>query len=186
MLSYIDESGTPGVAISKNDWLIVAMVAFDDAAAVKVLSDKIDALRVRLGLPDNYEFHRVKDKLDIREKFERLIFKSDLKTYVFGIKKNRLNDYATFRNIAKHIITNIHGKIKITLDTNPILVKELNKAAKNAGKKGIRARELDSKKSNLLQVADYVANIASKCQKSPRFKPPTGYLKRLHFVLMTE
>lgn len=189
MIAYMDESGTPGKAISTNDWLVVALIVFNDKPTADALSGKIDKLRLRLGLPEEYEFHRIKDKPAVREKFEAFIFKQDFRIFIFAIKKNRFNNHASFKNIAAQIVLALHqkcGRVQIISDTNPLLVKEISKETKRINARGVRVKDLDSKKSNLIQVADYVANIAGKTYKQNKLVPPKGYTKRLCFVAVTE
>lgn len=61
MFCFIDESGSPSVRISNNDFLVVCLTIFRDKMVRDCAKQKLVDLRRTLELSDNYEFHRVRN-----------------------------------------------------------------------------------------------------------------------------
>lgn len=182
MLAYMDESGTLGTAPSDGEWLIVSLVVFDPPMTGMALSAAIDDLRRHLGLPDNYEFHRTHDSASIQKRFEDLIMQSDFKIYVSALKKTPAGLSEGFSRIAKrlvHALAEDYHHINIVADINPSLVPKMREAAAELELPDFRIAETDSKISNLVQVADYIANIGGKLYNLPNFTPPPAYTLKL-------
>ena len=57
IFGYIDESGAPGVAGHQNDYFVASLVVFDSEEVRDKSITKIDSLREKLNLTEDYEFH---------------------------------------------------------------------------------------------------------------------------------
>ncbi|MBR5621268.1 DUF3800 domain-containing protein [Candidatus Saccharibacteria bacterium] len=166
---YIDESGTPGVAVSRNDWLVVSLVIFDSReAADKAVSDLTEMI-ARLGLPTSYELHRTHNSTRIQVEVEKVLRKTKFSFVSVAIRKNQLREHATYRKIAEQLFGAIKSmkfeKFIIKMDSNPVLKKELARSKKISGLKGISFKEYQSDKYLELQLADYVANLCARAAK---------------------
>ena len=84
---YIDESGTPGVAINGNDWLVVSLVVFDSKEAAEKTEVAFSALRKKLKLPETYEFHRTHNSGVVQEEVEKILRRLEYKFICVEIKK---------------------------------------------------------------------------------------------------
>lgn len=158
--TFSDESGTPGTAANKNDWFLVGMVFFDSEENLSKLKTDMARLRRKLGLPADYEFHHVDDSKQIRQAFYHLLARTDFRYMIFAIKKIEDGHFASEITMANLIMDTLGslGRVKLVLDVNHKLYAKLGKAKKAMAAKKVNLREEDSKKENLLQVADYIAS----------------------------
>ena len=183
MLAFIDSSGDPGRKLWKNSsrFLVTAVVVFDDIAAANC-DRAIDQLRVGLSLPFDYEFHFARNSNRIRGLFLEEISKHPFSYYVFALEKRpdvlealglatntSVVDYAITRTI--DISSGILLNARVVIDGNKgdrefrnRLKVQLRRAilqpASNRFIREVRIR--DSRKDNLLQVADYIAGISNR------------------------
>lgn len=165
---YIDESGTAGVAANSNDFLVVSLVLFDTKADAEGASVEVDRLRGRLGLKKTYEFHCSRNTGFAQKGMLRLISRLNFRFITISIKKTASKKDASYARIAGLLVQEIDQYCKaaeIEMDSNPILHKVLKKELKSALPK-IKLREVESKNSNLIQLADYVASISAKKVKN--------------------
>ena len=54
---FMDESGAPGKAAYRGDCLLVSLIIFASEDTKELGASKVGALREKLKLPENYEFH---------------------------------------------------------------------------------------------------------------------------------
>lgn len=170
MYGFIDESGSPGSKINDNDWLVVSIVIFRDKVFRDFAKQKLAELRAELNLPENYEFHRVKNSPVVRKKTAELISKLDFDFITIAIKKNERKSFASYIKIADYLLSELilrYSFLDIELDTNPILFSALKRLTKERGIKA-KIREDESRKNDCLQVTDYVVNMVSADLKGSR------------------
>lgn len=133
---YIDESGSPGIAHGPNDYLLVCMVLFRDYDAARNANARIANLRTRLNLPKHYEFHRAKNSPAIRRAFENLIFNTEFQIIAVAVQKNRFRHVANYEKISELLVaelTQIDEGVKIKMDVNPTLLRNIRKQLKHGG-----------------------------------------------------
>lgn len=156
----MDESGSPGVALTKNDFLIASVVLFESEEEMKRVSKMFAALKEKLKLRSSYEFHYVHSVKRARQIVFEEIKTLNFVFMTFAIKKNSTKRYASYANLAKMLIEKLKNQyadeIKIILDANPVLYRELNKIKKNSKIKSIHFKEGDSAKDDRLQLVDYI------------------------------
>ena len=163
----MDESGAPGVAKSKEDYLAISLVIFDSREATEKYSDSIDRLRTRLKLPEGYEFHFSRNSKQPRDAFIKLISSMNFRIITVILKKNDFKQTASYSRLAEYLareITSRFSRLRIEMDTNPILQKELKKHLKSADPR-ISIRPVRSTSSNLVQLADYVVALSTRKAK---------------------
>jgi len=186
MIGYMDESGAPGIAKTTNDFLVVSLVIFENHDTAEKCSVSIDRLRSRLKLPESYEFHFSRNSNRVRNAFIELITNFDFHTITVALLKNDFKRTASYARMAEYIVREIVQRcpeISITIDSNPILQKELNREFKDCGSR-ISVRALRSRSSNLIQLADYIVALSTRRLKG-REKAVKQYRhfikKQLHF-----
>lgn len=166
---YLDESGAPGVARCAGDCLLVSLVVFESKEARDKSIEAIEALRKRLKLPEDYEFHCSRNSARPQTEFLKMLSGLDFRFITVAIRKDDFKKTASYARLAKLIIAEIKERfpeMKIEMDSNPMLYAELRKRMRAEKMSGIKIRERDSKNSSLVQVADYVANISGKKVKN--------------------
>lgn len=161
---YVDESGSPGVAVNRNDFFVVSMVVFETEDEAMKASQAIDRLRSNLRLKKTYEFHCSRNTNFAQKGMLKLMGRLNFRFMTVALRKTNIKKDASYK-LAADLLTeeiNAHRRtIKIELDSNPMLAKALKKALNQLGLK-CPAREVDSCKSNLIQLADYVVNLSAK------------------------
>ena len=171
MYGYSDESGSPGTANYENDCLLIALVIFESEQDRDEAENAISGLRTTLRLPIDYEFHCSRNTTRVQEAFVKLISRLKFRFIVVNIWKNNDERYATYERISALLIDEIQARfsdIKIEMDTNPALRIQLKKRIYERGLTKIKLREQRSKSCCQIQIADYVANIASKYIKNSK------------------
>jgi len=164
MFGFIDESGSPGVAKTEDDFLVVSLVFFDTREEADKCSASIDRLRKKLKLADNYEFHHSRNSNRVRDAFINLLPNLNFRTITIALRKNDFKRTGSYSRIAGYLATEIISncpKIHILLDSNPILLKELELklglANANVSMKMVRSHS-----ENLVQLADYVVALSAR------------------------
>lgn len=166
---YLDESGAPGVARCIGDCLLVSLVVFESKEVRDASVEKIEELRRKLKLPEDYEFHCSSNSTRPQAEFLKLLAELDFRFITVAIRKNDFKKTASYARLAKLMVDEIEKhfpEMKIEMDSNPTLHAELRKQLRESRINGIRIRERDSRNSLLVQVADYVANISGKKVKN--------------------
>jgi len=164
MFGFMDESGSPGVANTEEDFLVASLVIFENREAVDKCSASIERLKKRLKLADNYEFHHSRNSNRVRDAFIDLINNLEFRIITISIKKSGWRTHASYQNLAMYLVREIvsrYQNMKILLDSNPILHKELEHHLK-AAKSNIVVKMVSSHSDNLVQLADYVVALTSR------------------------
>jgi len=164
MFGYMDESGEPGVANNDNDYLVVSLVVFESREVADKCSASIDRLRVRLNLPDNYEFKFSRNSNKVKNAFTALMVNLNFRTITVAIRKNDFKKTASYARLAEYITDEVESScpgIRILQDKNPILHKELNTLFKKS-RVGLSIKMAHSHSDNLLQLADYITGLSAK------------------------
>ena len=168
---FLDESGEPGSAKNAKDFLVISLVIFGSREEMIKSSKMVDDLRSKLNLAPSYEFHRSKNSAKIKDEFINLITKMDFKFVAISTHKKRIKGAANYALLARELATKIQqlfdGGIKIVMDSNPSLYKELSKITKvPRNERTIFIKQAKSHSDNMLQMADYVVNISAQKLKA--------------------
>lgn len=172
LFGFVDESGTAGAQINKNDgYLILSLVIFRDEKEMKTVHEKYTELRRSLGRKDDYEFHYTHNKQKVRDMVFDVIRDIDFEFMTFVVKKDSVKTHASYVTLAKMLINrlqkeNENENIKIIIDTNPVLLKNLNKIKKARIIKNMRFQQSDSAAVDCLQLVDYVVGAHGKIIKN--------------------
>ena len=183
MLGFFDESGDPGLKTDHGSsrYFVVALVTFSDNSEALRCDRRIDSLRGELRLPANYEFHFVENSKRIREAFLRAVQPFEFRCHTFVLDKTSakldqtplnspegLYKYAAvslFEGAGHHL-----KEISVVMDKggNRRFRAELfrhlrNNTNSDYGESVIKGmKQQDSQRSNLLQLADYVASVTNQ------------------------
>lgn len=170
LFGFVDESGTAGAQINKNDgYLILSLVIFRDEKEMKTVHEKYTELRRSLGRKDDYEFHYTHNKQKVRDMVFDVIRDIDFEFMTFVVKKDSVKTHASYVTLAKMLINRLQKEnenIKIIIDTNPVLLKNLNKIKKARIIKNMRFQQSDSAAVDCLQLVDYVVGAHGKIIKN--------------------
>jgi len=165
MYGFLDESGSVGVAQNDNDFLVVALVLFQDKEAVGRCSAAMDRLRTRLGKTDTYEFHCSNNASATKAGLLKLLPSLDFQFISIAIRKNDFKKTASYSRMADLLVREISHycpEVKIEMDSNPTLYAEMRKQLKLNKLHKSKVKQVKSHSSNPVQLADYVANISAK------------------------
>ena len=169
IFGYIDESGAPGVASRKNDYLVASLVIFKSEETRDKSIAKINSLKEKLRLPEDYEFHCSSNSTRPQSEFTKLLSTLDFRFITIAIRKNDFRKTASYVKLSSLMMDEIEKRfpeIKIEMDSNPTFYAELRKRIRERGLKNVKIRERDSHHSRLVQVADYVVNFSAKKAKN--------------------
>ena len=169
IFGYIDESGAPGVANHNNDYLVVALVVFRSEEARDRSIAKINTLREKLSLPEDYEFHCSSNSTKPQVEFMKILSSLDFHFISIAIHKNDFKKTASYARLSSLLMDEVEKRfpeIKIEMDSNPTLFVEFRKRIRERSLKTIKIRERNSRHNRLIQVADYVVNISAKKVKN--------------------
>ncbi len=168
----MDESGAPGVTRYNKDCFLVSVVLFDSAESKDKSVQKIENLAQSLALPENYEFHCKTNSTRPQTEFLKLISTLDFRFITIAIHKNHFKKTASYARLSEFIINELekrYPKIKIEMDSNPLLYAELRKQIRQHGLRYMKISQRNSRSNRLIQLADYVVNIsAKKVKNAPR------------------
>jgi hypothetical protein len=164
---FIDESG------SNNTIFVVCLIIFNDLYKVSEVVNRINKFKINLFKRENIELHFNKESLNTKRSFFRLWSKKD-----FIIKYLETNDTLTFSNqIINTILRYRHvaNNSIIFLDGfksrcyNRKILSEIKKGLKRYGVNIKSIKYIDSKGSNLIQLADMCAGcIRRKIHKNSK------------------
>ena len=92
MLVFVDESGDPGMDLSKgaSAYFVVTAVLFEDHDEAKACDQKIDHIRKELGLCEWAEFHFNKSRRAVREHFLQQVAAYEFFYFAVILNKRRL------------------------------------------------------------------------------------------------
>ena len=96
IFGYIDESGAPGVASRKNDYLVASLVIFKSEETRDKSIEKINSLREKLRLPEDYEFHCSSNSTRPQSEFTKLLSTLDFLFITIAIRKNDFRKTASY------------------------------------------------------------------------------------------
>ncbi|MBQ6149752.1 DUF3800 domain-containing protein [Candidatus Saccharibacteria bacterium] len=165
LFGFVDESGTAGAQINKDEYLTLSLVLFDNKEEVKSVYEKYNILRKEMGRKETYEFHYTHNKPATREKVFDILKDINFEFATFSIKKDKTKGHASYATLAVMMTDFLIKKncaTKVLIDTNPVLLKELNKIKKAKKLKNMRFREGESVKIDCLQLVDYVVGAHSR------------------------
>ncbi|MDO4730099.1 MAG: DUF3800 domain-containing protein [Candidatus Saccharibacteria bacterium] len=156
---YIDESGTA----SRKDKrpFIVAMAMFGSLDEVNEMIEKIRKFKLRNNIPQDFEFHYSRNAKTKKDKFVRFVRREVKEFDVFEASKDMAKD--GYEELADMIACSLSANIKYRfyIDENPRLQAVLKKAFKTH-RVAARITQTSSKNNEVIQIADYLAGIASE------------------------
>lgn len=182
MLVLIDESGCPGFKLTKGStpFFVVGMVIFNDFSQAEAASEAIIALRQALGV--NPEFKFSKTHLAIKDNFFNTICAYDFQVMALVVNKSNIyslklrNDTDSFYNYFVKTLMQYDGDIlqnaSIKIDGSGD--KEFKKALTSYLRQSIgehkikKFKFIDSKKDNLIQLADMVVGAIARSYSETR------------------
>ncbi len=127
IFGYIDESGAPGVASYKNDYLVASLVVFESEEDKNKSIKTINKLRGTLRLPEEYEFHCSSNSTRPQTEFIKLLSSLNFRFITIAIRKNDFRKTASYVKLSTILIDEITKRfpeIKIEMDSNPIFYAE--------------------------------------------------------------
>jgi uncharacterized protein DUF3800 len=178
MLVFIDESGDPGLNIEagSSKYFIVALVVFEDNDEALAVDDRISLLRKEQGFPAKFEFHFNKMKPAYRRKFLEAI--AHYHFFYFGVVIDKAKLTGSFQeSIYKYacglLLENAKARLnnaivvvdgseskKFRNELKSYLIRRLKDDSGNCFIKKVRV--LDSRTTNLLQLADMVVGAVAR------------------------
>ena len=182
MLGFLDESGDTGLKVTRGSsrYFVVALVTFDDDAEALRCDRRIEQLRHDLRLAATYEFLYAKNPTRVRQAFIQAVQPFRFGCHVFSLDKP---DGLTFReirsidNLYEHcaglpfdnagpnlsdliLIVDRRGDRRVRTELSRLLRNNLRSV--NGDHLIKRIKQQDSRRNNLLQLADYVASIEGR------------------------
>ena len=188
MLGYADESGEPGIKKNEHDYFLFCIVLLDNKEQALEIDERIAVFREDNLLSDTHEFHYATDSKRIRARFASLVSRLDFRFVSISIKKDNYQKTASFGNMSTYIMDVLERNgfdVKIIMDTNPRLKKELCSKKKNY-KVDVRFSEKKSRGNSLIQVADYVTAIKARYLKNSSKKGVKQMYSRIMGKLVDE
>ena len=176
MLIFIDEAGDPGFKFDKHSspYFTIWMVIFDDNQQAESCDQRISLIRKELSLPEHYEFHYKKDSDRIKQYFLQMLAPYEFFYYGIIINKKLLtSDYLHIKEpFYKYVCSLVFENAKEKINRAMVVIdgtydKEFertfqkylnNKFNTSSDFKIKKVKMQDSKKNNLLQLADYIAS----------------------------
>src|SRR3989338_10534715 len=181
MLVFIDESGDTGLEVGRGATKLfgVFMVVFEEHDEALARDQRIGLLRKELNVPDDYEFHFHRNSDRVREAFLRAVLPyqffyygviiNKVKLFGEGFKnKESFYKYASnllFQNAKEKLIRAIvvvdeSGREKFKYQLAQYLRRNMNEA--DGLRRIHKVKAQDSKRNNLLQLADMVAGSVAR------------------------
>ena len=187
MLAFVDESGNTGdkALVGSSDYFVVAVVVFQNSKDASSCNSAIEQLRQEQSRPASYEFHYAENSFKVKEAFLRRIAPHPFSYYVFAIDKDPASLTGTGlhtglqygKELYKFSVLKAIESVKPYLKDAYVIIDEsggrnfrrelvtyLRQSLREEGaERSIkRIRTQNSKGSNLLQLADYVAGIVNR------------------------
>lgn len=175
-LIFIDDSGDPGFKGASSSRLIMAAALFTDSQEATTLSKEIDKFRNFLGWHDDYEFKFSKIRKDIIASLLDIIAKHNFQIYSVYIDKESferakyiLNNEKLYNWLIKELLLSMplyNAKIEIDGSSSKQYQHRtsayLRKALKNSQKGKCTIKFVDSRKDNLIQLADVIVGSVNR------------------------
>jgi len=185
MLVFVDESGDPGLKLNQGSskYFIVTLVVFEDVQDALDLDERIKLLRKELQFSAQFEFKFNRLHPDYRIKFLESISPYSFLYFGIVINKHKLfgKGFQFKSSFYKYTCQLVFENAKPYLNNATVVIdgsgskdfrRQLEKYLKdriNQQKEGFRfikkVKIQDSKKNNLLQVADMVAGSIARSYK---------------------
>ncbi len=182
MLVFIDESGDAGLKLDQgsSDYFVVSLVVFEDHEEAEACDKRINLLRREIGWDARSEFHFRRNSDRVREAFLAAVQPYSFFYYGIAINKDPARLYGEgFKNkesFYKYACRLVFENAKDKLDDATIVIDRSgsnefrNQLAKylrrhmNSPKNRLvrKIKMQDSKGNNLLQLADYVADVINR------------------------
>ena len=159
---FLDESGSPGVEEHKKDYLVVALVLFYSEEDLSEGQEMIRRARVACEKSLDYEFHCNRNSFRVQNTFVDMIGRMSFSCTAVAIKKRRDKKVASYGEAARLLVRDFSfdkSKVKIEMDSNPVLFKELKGQIKMSCERKVKLRQIRSSSSDGVQLADYMVNI---------------------------
>lgn len=180
MLVFIDESGDTGLEISKGatKYFIIVMVVFAENDEALFCDQRIDLLRREMNLNPNFEFHFHSNSDRVREAFLKAVLPYQFFYYGIVVNKAELfgegfkNKESFYKYACGLLFENAKEKLEkttVVIDESGRklfkyqLAKYLRSKINTTDKKYIKKVKMqDSKKNNLLQLADMISGAINR------------------------
>ena len=182
MLVFIDDSGDPGLGARSSPVFVIALVIFDDNLVAEETALAIKKLRRELKFPDTVEFKFHKSRLPVKRKFIETVARYPFRVRAIVVEKTKIRakgkgaDKETFFN---HIVMTVlkqtnrtvrnaklrfdkRGERRMRNELRTYLSRELDNKVKNIF---TDLKFVDSKKDNLVQLADMIAGCIAAYYK---------------------
>lgn len=187
MLIFIDEAGDPGFQFKKGSskYFILSAIVFDSDSHSIEANNLIDQLRKELKLPEDFEFHFAVNSNRIKEAMLTQIQKMTFAWVAICINKESLwadsmkNSDRLLTKVSEYLHSNLGNRLenaKIIYDNGKgkefykTLKTHLTRAFNKDGVKRIRdLKGEDSKRNNLLQLADYCCSSLNQYEKGTKY-----------------
>ena len=182
MLVFIDESGCSGFKIDKGSspYFVVAMVVFHSEDEAQIVSREIDQVRKAVGHKPEFKFSKC--RYDVRDAFcksasafdfvIRAIVVDKSKIYSPALKSSTESFYNYFVKMMMQHDNELlaDANVKIDGSGDRRFRAELQRYLRaQVGKKRIKkVRFVNSKSSNLIQLADMAAGAIHRCYRDDR------------------
>ncbi|MDR1197367.1 MAG: DUF3800 domain-containing protein [Candidatus Nomurabacteria bacterium] len=188
MLVFLDESGNTGIKPSDGTsrYFVIGLVIFLEKNIAQKCDERIDQLRIKLHKPHDFEFHFADNSDKVRKAFINTIKDFNFQYIAVGINKYSgklpselqkgkaalynyicgvaLSSSMPYLNSATIIIDKSGSKAFQTNLRNYLRNKLNDKDAKKVKK----YKSEDSRKNNLLQLADYCVGILARKMNSKK------------------
>lgn len=180
MLIFIDESGDTGLKLTQGSsaYFVLAFLVFNENINAEECDGAIADFRNKLGWKDNQEFHFKKNSDFIRNKLLLIVSTCSFDYYVVVIDKAKLvrlhgylgvgqDFYQLACSLAAKELLGIFKDAVVVLDgqEKPEFLESIKRSLKSGKDKKFFIKKIkmqDSRKNNLLQLADYIAGVINR------------------------
>lgn len=182
MFIFADDSGDTGFKKSSSPVFVIALVIFDDNLVAEKTALAIKKLRRELKFPDNVEFKFHKSRPSIKRKFLDTVTKYPFRIRAIVVEKGRVRNKfkegskeTFFNHIVMTALRESDGTIRnaklrfderggrrVRNEMRAYLSREMDNKTK---KIFLDLKFIDSKKDNLVQLADMVAGTIAAYYK---------------------
>ena len=181
MLVFIDESGDPGLKIDKGSsrYFTISLVVFEENDEASACDQRIELLKRELNWDSTSEFHFKNNSDRVRETFLQAVLPYSFFYYSIVINKDPSklwgDGFKDKMSFYKYACSLVFENAKDKLDCATIIIdksgnldfrRQLEKYLKtkaNSNTRRIKKIKMqDSKRNNLLQLADYVAGTVNR------------------------
>ena len=180
MLVFLDEAGDTGFKFDtgSSKYFTIALIIFNDHEEAEKCDQRIELLKWELGKNPWFEFHYAKSSNDIKSAFFNAV--SPYGFFYYGIVINKQELYSENLRIKdsfyKYVSSLVFENAKDKIDKAHVIVDKsgsgnfekqfatyLRRKFNEQGEKKIKKVKMqDSRKNNLLQLADFVASAINR------------------------